>query len=483
MSSEQVTTTEPASTSRLMALLEEEGLLVIALGAFAMVFLVALHHDLVVDGWMALVGGRWVVQHGLPSHDALTLWTHGRRWTDQQWLAQLGLYGLFRLGGLKLTLFVHALLATSGIAGAALIARTRGATARSVTWVAIPAMVAYYPVASVLRPQSFAFPLFAATLWLVLTDSRQPSRRVFWTLPILVLWANLHGSVLLGSMLVALAGLVAMVESRRPTSRGVALLLAPWACVFVSPYALHLPAYYKQILITGDFSRFVTEWQPTTLKAVTVPVYLLILGGLWLLGRAGRKLPLFEQVVFVVTGIVAFQAIRNIAWIAMVALAILPQLLDRELNPADPPRRLNRILAVTILASVLVAVAGVAAKPTTWFTSKFPTAGAQAAAAAAGPDGKVFATSPYADWLLWRRPQLAGRVAFDARFELLSAMQVKHLTYFEARAGDWLTTARRYRVFVVDRRNDRAFANALERKLGARVVFSSPQVEVLRRGG
>jgi hypothetical protein len=253
--------------------------------------------------------------------------------------------------------------------------------------------------------------------------------------------------------------------------------------VFVSPYALHLPAYYKQILITGDFSRFVTEWQPTTLKAVTVPVYLLILGGLWLLGRAGRKLPLFEQVVFVVTGIVAFQAIRNIAWIAMVALAILPQLLDRELNPADPPRRLNRILAVTILASVLVAVAGVAAKPTTWFTSKFPTAGAQAAAAAAGPDGKVFATSPYADWLLWRRPQLAGRVAFDARFELLSAMQVKHLTYFEARAGDWLTTARRYRVFVVDRRNDRAFANALERKLGARVVFSSPQVEVLRRGG
>ncbi len=165
--------------------------------------MLALHKDLVVDGWMALVSGRWIVQHGLPSHDTLTLWTHGDRWTDQQWLAQLTLYGLWRLGGVKLALLVHALLVASGITGAALVARARGATARSVTWIAIPAMIAYYPVASVMRPQSFAFPLFVATLWLVLDDARRPSPRVFASLPLLVLWANLHGSVLLGAALVS----------------------------------------------------------------------------------------------------------------------------------------------------------------------------------------------------------------------------------------------------------------------------------------
>lgn len=483
MSSERVTTTEPAATGRISAALEQDGLLIIALGAFAVVLVLALRKDLVVDGWLALVSGRWIAQHGLPSHDALTLWTHGRRWIDQQWLAQLALYGLLRLGGIKLVLLVHALLATSGLAIAALTARKRGATARSVTWVALPAMIAYYFVASVMRPQSFAFPLFAATLWLLLEDARRPSRRVFLTLPLLILWANLHGSVLLGAMLVSLAGLVSMVEQRRPTGRGIALLVAPWACVFASPYAIHLPAYYKQILITGDFSRFVTEWQPTTLKALTVPVYLLILGGLWLLGRAGRRLPLFEQLAFVVTGVVAFQAIRNIAWIALVALAILPQLLDSLLRPADPPRRLNRTLAVVMLAAVVVSVAGVAAKPTSWFTKPFPAAGAQAAAAAAGSRGDVFATSPYADWLLWSQPQLAGRVAFDARFELLTKNQVENLTYFEARSGHWLRTARRYRVFVVNRHDDRKFARSLVRELPARVVFSSPQVEVLRRLG
>src|SRR5205823_9550553 len=141
--------------------LEENGLLVIVLGAFAIVLVLALRHELVVDGWMALVSGRWIVQHGLPSHDALTVFAHGHRWIDQQWLAQLSLYGLWRLGGIKLALLVHTLLVTSGIVGAAMFARTRGATALSVTSVAIPVLVAYYPVASVMRPQSLALPLFA----------------------------------------------------------------------------------------------------------------------------------------------------------------------------------------------------------------------------------------------------------------------------------------------------------------------------------
>ncbi len=464
-------------------MLEEDGLLVIALGAFAIVLVLALHKDLVVDGWMALVSGRWIAQHGLPSHDPLAVWTHGRRWVDQQWLAQLALYGLWRLGGVKLALLVHALLATSGIAGAALIARSRGATARSVTWVAIPAMIAYYPVASVLRPQSFAFPLFVATLWLLLGDARRPSRRVFATLPLLVLWANLHGSVLVGAVLVSLAGLVAMAQRRRPTGRGLGLLLAPWACVLASPYALDLPGYYEKILVSGNFGQFVTEWRPTTLTAKTSVVYLLVLGGLWLLGRVGRDLPLFDQLTFLATAALAFQAVRDTAWIGLVAVALLPQLVDRLRRPAVEPRGLNRILAVTILASVVISAAGVAAKPAGWFTAGFPAAAAQAAADAAGREGTVFASSPYADWLLWSRPQLTGRIAFDARFELLSAQQVDDLTLLEARAGNWLVSARRYRVFVLDPRSDGTFARGLERALPAKVVFSSPQVVVLQRRG
>jgi hypothetical protein len=477
-------TAERRAGGRLAAFLEENGLLVIALGAFAIVFVLALHRQLVVDGWMAIVSGRWIVQHGLPSHEALTVWAHGQRWIDQQWLAQLGLYGLWRLGGVKLALFVHALLVTGALGGMAVFARTRGATARSVTWIAIPVLIAYYPVASVMRPQSFAFPLFAAVLWLVLADGRQPSRRVFWTLPLLVLWTNLHGSVVLGAMLVSLDGLIGMIQRRRPSGRGIALLLAPWACVFASPYGPHLPAYYEKILVGGDFKQFVTEWAPTTLSAQTAAVYAVVLGGLWLLGRAGRTAPLLDQLAFALTSVLAFEAVRNTAWIGLVALAVLPPLVDRLRNaPAEEPARLNRILSVTILATLAIAVAGVAAKSTSWFTSGFPTAAARAAAAAAGPHGRVYASSPYADWLLWSRPELAGRVAYDSRFELLSAAQLRRIAAFQARVGNWQATARGFDVFVLDARADHALAQSLRHALPARVVFSSPQVVVLRRRG
>ncbi|HEV8460845.1 MAG TPA: hypothetical protein VGQ38_09065 [Gaiellaceae bacterium] len=481
MSSQQATEAQPAGW--FSAFVEENGLVVIVLGAFAIALVVALRKDLVVDGWMALVSGRLIAQHGLPFHDTLTVWTHGDRWTDQQWLAQLGLYGLWRAGGIKLMLLVHALLVTSGLIIAALIARKRGASALSVTWIAIPVLIAYYPVASVVRPQSFAFPLFATTLWLVLSDADRPSRRVFLVLPLLVLWTNLHGSVLLGAMLVSLAGVVAMVERRRLSGHGITLLLAPWACLFASPYALHLPAYYDKILVGGHFKKFVTEWAPTTLTPGTAAVYLLVLGGLWLLGRAGRDAPLLDQLSFVLTAVLAFEAVRNTAWVGLVALAVLPPLVDRVRGPVQNPPRMNRVLAITILATTLFAVAAVATKPTSWFTTKFPAAAAQSAAAAAGHDGRVFATSPYADWLLWSQPALTGRVAFDARFELLSTRDVQRIAQLQARSGDWIKTVSGYRVFVLNTRSDRSLERSLIKRLPARVVFSSPQVVVLRRAG
>jgi hypothetical protein len=482
MSTQQATAAQPRAASRLTRALETDGLLVMVLGAFAIVLLIGLRTDLVVDGWLALASGRWIAQHGLPAHNTLTVLAHGRRWTDQQWLGQLALYGLWRIGGLKLALLVHALLVTAGLAGAAAIARTRGASARSVTWVAVPVFVAYFPVASVLRTQSFAFPLFAATLWLVLADARHPSRRVFATLPLLVLWANLHGSVVLGAAIVSLAGLVEMVGQRRPTGRSLALLLAPWACVFASPYALHLPAYYEKILVGGDFKQLVSEWAPTTLEPNTAAVYVLILGGLWLLGRGGRRVSALDQLVFALTAMLALDAIRNMAWIALTALAVLPQLIDGLRPPAPGRRPLNRLLGLAALTVFVVSFIAVAMKPAKWFTPTFPSAAARATSSAAGRDGKVFATIPYADWLLWARPELSGRLAFDARLELYSTSQLRALAAFPARSGDWLSTARGYRVFVLDR-GDRTLEQALIRRLPARMVFSSPQVVVLRRRG
>src|SRR6185312_8153224 len=83
---------------------------------------------------------------------------------------------------------------------------------RSITWICIPVLIVYYPGASVMRPQSFTYLLFVVVLELVLRDERRPSRRIYLAFPVLALWANLHGSVVLGAALVSLYGALGLVR-------------------------------------------------------------------------------------------------------------------------------------------------------------------------------------------------------------------------------------------------------------------------------
>ena len=48
-------------------------------------------------------------------------------------------------------------------------------------------------------------------------------------------------------------------------------------------------------------------------------VVLLVVGGAWLFGRAGARVSGFEALLFLVTSVLAFQAVRNAAWLAAVS--------------------------------------------------------------------------------------------------------------------------------------------------------------------
>src|SRR5215510_9278971 len=93
----------PAPRGRLRRIIEEEYILLVLLGGFGLIFLLIFPPALIVnDSWLNLATGREVVQHGLPKHDELTVYGMGGTWTDQQWLAQVFMYGVYSLGGFAL---------------------------------------------------------------------------------------------------------------------------------------------------------------------------------------------------------------------------------------------------------------------------------------------------------------------------------------------------------------------------------------------
>jgi hypothetical protein len=141
----------------------------------------------------------------------------------------------------------------------------------------------------------------------------------------------------------------------------------------------------------------------------------------------------------------------------------------------------NRLLATAMLVGVVVATLGVAVNPVSWFTQQYPVTAGNAAATAAGAHGRIFANETNADWLVFQHPQLAGRIAFDSRFELLKDRQLRSVTEFRNLVAGWRSTIRGYSVLVLDKVDDAKPIRALLRSGEAHVVVRRGPVVVLLR--
>jgi hypothetical protein len=478
----------PASRHRsrqLVRTVDSEGLTLLLLAFYGVLLAGLAPFELVQDSWLTLVSGREVATHGIPGHETLTLMAHGVQWVDQQWLAQLVFYELVRAGGLRLAVLVHVLLLVSALGLALATARRLGASANAVFWIGL-VCVFLAPWGWQLRAQSFAYPLFAGALALLVADSRSPSRKVLWVLPLLVLWGNLHGSVILGAALVALRGVTIFWTRARGVPephwalRGSLLCAAPLAAL-VSPYGVHLVGYYHHMLGSPLLSTFVQEWGPTTPQKAWL-FYALALAALWLLGRAGSALTVFERLALLASIGAALTSIRQVVWFELAAAALLPALIAAWRGTARRAIASAWVSRLAIGVGLVTAVALLAA-PARWYQQHEPTAAETAIArTTASPATKVFASETLSDWLLWTDPALRGRVAYDVRFEILTRHQLQELVDYHHRTGPaWAAPTNGYGVLVLDRHADRKVVAALEREPGLMQVYADRKVVVLRR--
>src|ERR1051326_1755855 len=142
--------------SRALGLLAREPFVVFVLALDALVLAIRLPELFVgSDTWLSLVGGRQVWNSWLPGHDTLTIWPHGAKWVDQQWLGQLLMYGLHAAGGMRLVLLVHVALLVGAFALALGFAGRSGATSRSVAVVGVIPLFVAFPNSAVRAQAEF----------------------------------------------------------------------------------------------------------------------------------------------------------------------------------------------------------------------------------------------------------------------------------------------------------------------------------------
>jgi len=432
------------------------------------------------DTWLTLMAGREVVEHGLPHTEHLTVLGEGRTWTDQQWLAQVVFYAAHGLAGMRAVILLGITFVVLALGLAFATARSGGASSRSTFVIGLLAILAG-PWGWTLRAQTTALPCFAGALWLLVDASRRGvRRRTLLVLPLLVVWANLHGSVVLGAMLTMLLGLVEIVRRRRVAWIPVALVALAPLTVLGSPYGTKLVAYYDLMLVDAPFAPILREWQWSSPSATTALFWLLAIaaGALLALRRCRSRLTAYELIVLGVTFVGAVQAVRGVIWFALAAAAILPVALDGVLTKADVDApRVNRLISLAALGGLAVALLAFVARPASWFVSEWPEQRVEAVRQATRtPGARVWATDGTADWLLWRIPDLRGRIAYDVRFELYDRPALDRIVRYGRREGGWETALDGYRIVIVD---DRTHLAVLAADPDARVAFRDDGIAVV----
>jgi hypothetical protein len=468
---------------------EEEFVLVVLLAAFGIVFLTVFPPTiLVADSWLTLAAGREVVQNGLPSTDELTVLGLGRNWTDQQWGAQLIAYGAYSLGGFSLLAVVAATLAVSAFAIGAAGARSLGAGPRAIVLLFFPVLLAA-PWTFTIRAQVFVLPLYTALVWLLASEARRPTRRVYLVLPLLLIWANLHGTASLAAMLTMLLGAIELVRSRGASwKRSALLLVLPPLTVLATPYGpIDTFRYYHLLLVDPPFGReLLIEWRWSDPGGDTIAFYVLAAIAVVAVYLGRRRMVAFDVATLVWTFAGAVLAIRGIPWFALACLVLVPVAIGRRLEGRMPrPRRtFDGVLSfVTLAALVLVAVIALA-RDESWYLKNWPE-GAVAAVRSevVGTDRQAFATSRHADWLLFQIPELRGRLAYDVRWEIYDRETVERAVRFRGeQGGDWKSFADGYEVLVFETDAEpSSHVPDFASENGAETQYTDERVTVIRR--
>jgi hypothetical protein len=413
--------------------------LIVALGAIVVMKLIQLPSAIDL-AYHIKVGQLMVADRALPRTDVLAWTTAGEPWLDQNWGAQLVLYGIWWLGGFPLLAVVNAALtvATWGLVAAA--CRRRTANLRLIAGAVLAGYAASAAAFSV-RPQMFSLLLFAVELYLLEVARTRP--RAALAVPLLMpLWANLHGAFVVGiGLLVIEAAVAAWRRDRAGAARWLLVTAASVAGLLLNPWGVRVLGYALSLPTNRTVTASVSEWGPASARHLDGALVLAAMGLLaFALTRAPAPWRAPEQLLrMALLAVLALWAIRGAAWFGLalpVALCALAR--ERPPRPAGDDRG-SPLLSGLVLAVLVVAL--VAAAPPlgrNLFGARPEMTAAPRATAdwlAANPQpGRMFNYQPWGSYLEFRLGPTT-QVAFDSRIELPPADRWSR--YLPVFMGQW----------------------------------------------
>jgi hypothetical protein len=363
----------------------------------------------------------WRTLH-VPTVDSYSYTAAGRVWPDHEWLWQALSYALYRVGGMRLLVAGGAALVMGAVAILYRLMIGAAGTRLLIMLLALPLASCLW----VLRPQIVTLLMMSVMLWCLV-------RERYAILPVLfIVWANAHGAVAMGGLVLAVVALVAIARARHGDAvdrrRARRLLVVTPLCGLatgLTPLGTGLWHFIGQSMALSR-NNGVAEWQPVR----PVDVYGI---AFWTLAAAFVALVIWRRarlrgaswgdVVLATAALailpLAFRAIRNTPMFLMMAMPAASRLLGPEFRLGRRPAHSEAIehprlnLALLIGFSLVEAAGVVWAWQTPYANLGWQPVSAGAIAAVRACPDRIYNRYYDGGFLIWFAPE--RRVFIDNR--------------------------------------------------------------------
>jgi hypothetical protein len=423
---------------------------------FLGIFTMAARNATDPDIWWHLKTGQYISEHkSVPRTDAFSFTRGGQPWIAHEWLTELFLYELQRgvgFGGLIMTF-------AAVIPAAFFLLYLRCGPAPYIAGITtLWAAFATRPLWGV-RPQVLS--LLLTSLWLLLLErSDHRPRLLWWTVPLTLLWVNLHAGFALGLGLSALFLVGEWIERAHDSAAensfhlrtAAFVLLVDLLIVPLNPNGVQLFTYPIETLRSHAMQKYIAEWaSPNFHHAEHWPFLFLILVTLAVFSWSRHPLRPRELLLLLVSLYAALCSVRMVPFFALIAAPVVSKRLGTwpKSSVAQPTVVRHTMNGAIVVAMVLFASTHafhvIQHQPQTE-AQRFPS---QAVAfLAAHPPGTIFNHYDWGGYLIWRLYP-STRVFIDGRADLYGQELLDQFADAYQFESEWQKTLQAWNITTV----------------------------------
>lgn len=421
------------------------------------------------DIWWHLKTGEYIAAHkSVPRADPFSFSRFGQPWVAHEWLTDLGLYELYRATGFAGPILLFAAIVTAAFL---LLYLRCGSAAYIAGALALLGALATRPVWGV-RPQIIS--LLMTSIWfLILERSEKNPQLLWWTVPLTLLWVNLHAGFALGLAVYAAFILGDLIEAAfshklqsgllRPAALvfGIDVLLVP-----LNPNGLRMYSYPFETLRSSAMQNYIAEWaSPNFHRAEYWPFLVLILATFAALACYRAPLRVRDLLLMLASIFASLESIRLIPFFVLIAAPIISCRLPSWPRSDSQPRR--TLPRTAINATIILFLAAFATIRSRQVIVRQPAIEAQAFPTRAvaflelnPPEGRIFNHYNWGGYLIWKlHPPI--QVFIDGRADLYGEEFFHDFADAYQLKDDWQQILQRWRIETVIVPPDSALATGL----------------------